>query len=843
MRFLKALNMSTEIEALRAKHEDDLVTLQVVREREAELVEQLNEVKAAYAIEIQNLREEHEKALHTKCSEVDELITSLKQEHDISAASLREDLATASAALEAARREHNLVFGKLKADHDVELQRKVKEAETILMQVREEHQATIIKLANDHAETLRRKVTENESILHSTEEEYYDALTKLRTDHAEALKTHAAETNATIERLKVEHAAALRMAEIAREGKLSESESTSTVAIQNLQTEHDAAIERKEAAFLEERQVIANNHARLLHEQEQDYMVQINKLRSEHEISVSRLKEEWRQEAERLTSTIEANEKQISNIIKSRAEVEDSMHTIQQQQVAILQELERAHDEVIQKAKDEHQLALQEVVVKVEKERDALASNHQEELDKLRGQQSTEVGKVTKELEDLKEIYVDQLKEIKLQAEQTVQEERGRGEALVTELAQRYAEDSGKLRQEYEVILAELEKERESAGLFAKTQSDDQTRATAAIDALSRKHADELEALRRDHQLLLHKLEDETNAALSKHDGLLKENERLNQIIEEDKERQGTESVNSGRIQESLTQEIESLKATISQFEIHREQERHSHETTLAEQANRLAKSQEQILASTSERDLLEDENAKLRAELDRTRNEQSKLIQEASKRASLVEELEHHRSALAEIQENIQKVKDEKDVLQTEKARSENLVRDLQAQLARSASPPNARTPDRALPYSRANGLPHMKLPPPTPPPTIPPPPAPRPAGLQHSNSENGHSVSSHTSSAIYSVSSKDISPDSPSTSIGYPSNLSQALIDAKTLARLEQQAKTIDEQEAMIKTLNKQLTHCESDLQTHMDLVGQLEARLGDSEKNRKCYSPFEL
>jgi len=57
---------------------------------------------------------------------------------------------------------------------------------------------------------------------------------------------------------------------------------------------------------------------------------------------------------------------------------------------------------------------------------------------------------------------------------------------------------------------------------------------------------------------------------------------------------------------------------------------------------------------------------------------------------------------------------------------------------------------------------------------------------------------------------------------------------VDPKIGARLEQQAKQIEEQEAMIKTLNKQLTHCESDLQTHMDLVTTLETSLGDSEKN---------
>jgi kinesin family protein 4/21/27 len=57
---------------------------------------------------------------------------------------------------------------------------------------------------------------------------------------------------------------------------------------------------------------------------------------------------------------------------------------------------------------------------------------------------------------------------------------------------------------------------------------------------------------------------------------------------------------------------------------------------------------------------------------------------------------------------------------------------------------------------------------------------------------------------------------------------------MDAKASAQLERQTKHIEEQDAMIKTLNKQLSHCETDLQAHMDLVTTLETSLGDSEKN---------
>jgi len=57
---------------------------------------------------------------------------------------------------------------------------------------------------------------------------------------------------------------------------------------------------------------------------------------------------------------------------------------------------------------------------------------------------------------------------------------------------------------------------------------------------------------------------------------------------------------------------------------------------------------------------------------------------------------------------------------------------------------------------------------------------------------------------------------------------------MDSKLTTQLEDQARHLEEQEVMIKTLNKQLTHCESDLQAHMDLVSTLETSLGDSEKN---------
>ena len=62
--------------------------------------------------------------------------------------------------------------------------------------------------------------------------------------------------------------------------------------------------------------------------------------------------------------------------------------------------------------------------------------------------------------------------------------------------------------------------------------------------------------------------------------------------------------------------------------------------------------------------------------------------------------------------------------------------------------------------------------------------------------------------------------------------------LDEASTIGMDQTQVQLIEEQEAMIKTLNKQLAHCETDLQTHIDLVATLESSLNDSERNCKSF-----
>src|SRR5258708_18208863 len=87
----QALNMSMEIEALQRKHHEDLTKREEVEKREAQLVEALEEAETSHKIATETLRSEHEGAMKTKSREIDELITSLKGEHDAELSSLRNE--------------------------------------------------------------------------------------------------------------------------------------------------------------------------------------------------------------------------------------------------------------------------------------------------------------------------------------------------------------------------------------------------------------------------------------------------------------------------------------------------------------------------------------------------------------------------------------------------------------------------------------------------------------------------------------------------------------------------------------------------------------------------------
>ena len=344
----------------------------------------------------------------------------------------------------------------------------------------------------------------------------------------------------------------------------------------------------------------------------------------------------------------------------------------------------------------------------------------------------------------------------------------------------------------------------------AQLLASEREQLTATLADVEKTHAEQRETLLRNHNLLLEDL----------------------------RKKHAEELETLSKDHNILLDELDTHKAASDEWAHAREEMRQAHESAIQQKTEAVTELQTELSSTRSERDSLAAELAQLRAELASTREETSALVKEASKRQSLVDELERHRSVIAEMQESLQRTKDEMDTLTAEKGRQDALLRDLQQQLG--SPTPGARPPmDRAVSYTRTAGgiMSPGKLPPPTPPPTVPIPPAPR---ITHEATNSSSSTA--LSARSFSVDGGE-SPSTPATSVahslagGLPSPLREGP-DPKAAAQLQQQAKQLDEQEAMIKTLNKQLTHCESDLQAHMDMVATLEASLGDSEKNREFW-----
>ncbi|KAI0780599.1 kinesin [Trametes elegans] len=884
----QALNMSMELESLRKKHEEDLANhaqdlkeledfqtreaeltrsleearqresqfqsaLDDLKQREADLLQSLEQLSVAHATEIEQLKADHEDAIRAKEIELDGLLASLKQEHEASVEQLRSQLAQSSEALQTAQREHEDAFGKLKAEHDEELRRRLDEAREVLERAQADHEATSSQTASahlaavdalktehaaalaklesthqeelqrrvkeatealektqaEHAEALAKAVTEHQDMIKSveemhaanlsrTEEEYYNALTKLRSDHAQAIERQATEAATSLERLKDEHAREIRMAEITREGSLSESQSSRDVALKGLQEEHAAAIKNKEQQFADDMQRLKEDHAQALASKLYQHRDSLQRLKSDH----------------------------AATLTKKEIEFGDQVERLQTEHSRALSDKDKAHQSALEQLAEEHSAAVA----------------------KLQVESAEEIARLTAALEESKAAHAAAETGLRKEQELALDSLKKQHAAVLAEVERTHADEVEKLIQSHHSVLSSsesgLEEQRsalvkEHTEELARLKAEHQSalaEAQAALVATQEQHRLELEQSRLQTEQLLATEREQLKATLAEvekthsaeRETLLKKH---NLVLEDVQKKHAEELEKLSKEHNLLLDELDTHKLASDEWAHTKEEMRHAHESALREKTNVIDGLKAELSGAHSDRDALASEVKKLRAELQRTRDETSALVKEASKRQSLVDEVEHHRSVVAEMQENLQRTKDEMDSLMAEKNRQDVLLRELQSQLG--SPTPGARPPvDRGVSYTRAAGMSPGKLPPPTPPPTVPIPPAPR--GIHEQTASSSSTVISSRSVSVDSE-----SPSTPATSVahslanGAPSSPSGGP-DPKVAAQLQQQAKHLEEQEAMIKTLNKQLTHCESDLQAHMDMVATLEASLGDSEKN---------
>ncbi|KAH9030617.1 kinesin domain-containing protein [Lactarius pseudohatsudake] len=758
--------------------------LEEVEQRKAELETSVEQAKVDHALAVEQLRLDHEQLLRAKVQEVNELVARLKEEHSSSVTSLHEQLREASSALEKSHKDHAEAFGRLQAEHEDELRRRLGEATAALSAAREAHEATLRETQVRHEEILKQKDDE----MAKTEEEYYNGLVKLRTQHDTALEHQAAQAKIMLERLHEDHTAELRIAELAQDGLLSESQSAQVGAINDIRNEHAATLAKKEAAFADDLQKLKSTHAAALSEAQEDHKKDLER-------------------AQQALVKAQAEYKESSS--RSREQFEASLFALKEQQTAILQEVELEHQREIATVKSSHEVAIDTLTSQAEQDCANLRQLHDRERAEILDAREKALTELTTKLET--------------QHDRAMVDAIAKAEQEHTLLIKAHQEKFMSSQVEHEEAISS-----EIRDLREKLENDLQEALAKARDeraALIQDHGKQLAAIRMEHDRSLAdlnaalKTEEENHRKASELARLQTDKLRADAKEDLEKTTKELETKHQQELEiahkncELLTEELASHKVATEEYLIAREQTRTAHEDALNKQSEIIAHNEREELAKEVE---------SLKAQLGTTRGEQVDLIKEASNRDSLVGELEKHRSVLAELQHTLQRVKDEKDAIQEEKAKQEGIMRDLQAQLSRIPTSRNAppspispvRAPqERALSsYSRVNGL-ATKLPPPTPPPSVPPPPAPKP------------STSSATSSAVLSPSSsRDSDIDSPATSVT-PS----ATNDTEFAQQLQ-------ERKAIIKTLNKQLTHCEADLQAHMELKNLRKARMQATELARE-------
>ena len=262
----------------------------------------------------------------------------------------------------------------------------------------------------------------------------------------------------------------------------------------------------------------------------------------------------------------------------------------------------------------------------------------------------------------------------------------------------------------------------------------------------------------------------------------------------------------------------QSISSKLEQMDI-------EHEIALNERLIVITRLEQEITSVMKERREYSQEVDVLRTEMERVRARSTDSVSIDSRRESLVQELDRHRSVIGDLQVDLQKTKDAMDNLQAEKAQQDVLVRELQDQISNISTARNSPVPEvmDGPGRARANGVPPLKPPPVGALPSV-------PGSIMKERSQG--SVSSR------SITTMSSSLHSHNDSIGgpVPSTPATSVVAHGDTKFAQEQTKQLEEKETMIKTLNKQLAHCEGDLQTHMELVSTLEGSLNDSERNRK-------
>ncbi|CEL63802.1 Kinesin-like protein KIF21A OS=Mus musculus GN=Kif21a PE=1 SV=2 [Rhizoctonia solani AG-1 IB] len=710
--------------------------------------------------------------------------------------------------LEKLRKQHEDLIA-LSRDQTHNMSTELDTLKTLLSESDEKHSAIIAEL-----EQIRTREQELQEQIRLANESHASEIANLKSEHAAELerkdKAHsvkAAELQSGHETALAQAAALLATTRHEYAESLGAMQSENEDDLRKQTQEHEAAIIAIKSEYQAKLEELRAAHASALNAQTTESEASATRMREEHQSAIERLKAEHletlaRVENEgsvalqRLKNEHTAMLKQVDiaregTLAESMSSQVFAIQQLQDEHSAAIARKEAAIKEDMESAKAEHARILKRREEEHEAGLKAATAKHETALEDLRKAHSAELERISSQLQEAASDHASALEQIRTTHEEALRRKSQEHAGVLNEKELSYQHSLAQLKASHQAELAATQ----------LTLVSNQVEHKDAFDSALAEREEQLTRLREEHEQKVLQLQEAHVKDKTELDA------KYHAVVAE---LDGYKSkLDTIRVQESSVADAES-----------------GHQAAL----NKLGRELGEV---TESRAALSAEVEVLRVQLEEAHSRQSAHAEESIKYQTSIEELEHERGVVSGLQGELQKATEEREALEIERNKQDALIKELQAQLAAKAttpepsedhqrSAPRMSEGGRNISYARTNGLPPAKLPPLTPPPSIPPPPLPSsvppvPSIPESATTRTGTtSMSSHADSTIDS----SIAPSQ--------------VADSNAAAQLEKQSKHLDEAQAMIKTLNKQLTHCEGDLQAHMDLVATLETSLSDSERN---------
>ncbi|CAD6945817.1 unnamed protein product [Tilletia controversa] len=776
----------------------------LVFEEVENLRSQLTDTQKSHAEEVQRLHGEQQKNEEN----FSEVVAQLKQEFSASAS--------------AKQVENQAAIEALKASHAEEVSKVVGE-----------HTSAVSLLKNTHSDTLSRKVADHEELLQRRIAEHGNVIDRLKSEHDRALKSRADE-----------HAAALREVELSRQSDAAETEDDRaallsqlkkehTTELQRLRSEHEETLAGATASHEAAQNTLKADNEDTKKAQEQEHVAAMEELLQSHASKLESLALEHRKaiEVAVATATAAAAAEHAKALDALRSEHAQSQTRLGTEHVGKLEKLKQEHAAAIENVKDEHRSALSAMASQMAE----LKSTHSRALADVQtralGDVQTAQSGHSKAIEDVQSGHSRAIEEAQIGHSKAIEEaQRGHVKAI-EDVKKQHASELELLSAEHLENIAEIK-----------------TAFAEELAQVNNTHKERTSVLQRDHEDVVNGLRNKVTESQVKHRTFEQEIRQLKQDHNAVLERMTVEhkvrldKVHADLLSARSLVERSSGGGNSHQLEAIRqelERELESTRAELAETSDALVTLEGALTDTSKDRDSLQAQIEALKSG-----------VNPPSSAQVLQADLTQARSDLAKVKQEMHAIIDERSRLDQQLRDTQNRLQTAEAKIRaqQAIGSPTleqaAEFPGRSPGYPRGSDADTMsseishsvrnsrslgKPPPPTPPPSVPPPPTPtaQPSATGATTPRASGPRTSSSSQITRSESPGALtrsSSQSSLTTVNMSSNHSGGDSGLRMIA----------EQGEEIKKLQRQLAHCEADLQANIDLVSTLEAALNDSERN---------